>query len=149
MVNVFYGMYSNIDTEFIFNKILALRQNKNQNISLNSERMRIMRVETDHQIKETSQHQEKLEENLQYLQKQTEVIIQKLDRIELKTRLLIQALLFEILLNQYSYQTQNLMSIINSVMNGKIHTSVFTSERLLMEVFLLREIKMNLLVGTA
>jgi len=32
----------------------------------------------------------------------------------------------------------------NSAMNGKIHTSVFTSERLLME---LREIKMNIPVG--
>ncbi|KAE9523134.1 hypothetical protein AGLY_016475 [Aphis glycines] len=140
VVNVLYGIYSNIDTEFIFNKILTLSQSKNQNITLHLERMRIMRVETD-QVKEISQHQEKLEGNLQYLQKQTEVI----NRIEFKARLLEQALLFEILLNQYSYQTQNLMSIINSAMNGKIHTSVFTSERLLME---LREIKMNLSVGT-
>ncbi|KAL4101311.1 hypothetical protein QTP88_021331 [Uroleucon formosanum] len=146
VANVLYGMYSSIDTEFIFNKIIALSQNKSQNINLNLERMRIMQVETDNQVKEISQHEEKLEENLRYLQKQTEIIIQELDRIEFKTRLLEQALLFEILLNQYSYEIQNLMSIINSAMNGKIHTSVFTSDRLLVE---LREIKMNLAVGTA
>ncbi|KAL4154598.1 hypothetical protein QTP88_000455 [Uroleucon formosanum] len=146
VANVLYGMYSSIDTEFIFNKIIALSQNKSQNITLNLERMRIMQVETDNQVKEISQHEEKLEENLRYLQKQTEIIIQELDRIEFKTRLLEQALLFEILLNQYSYEIQNLMSIINSAMNGKIHTSVFTSDRLLVE---LREIKMNLAVGTA
>ncbi|KAL4136006.1 hypothetical protein QTP88_007580 [Uroleucon formosanum] len=146
VANVLYGMYSSIDTEFIFNKIIALSQNKSQNITLNLERMRIMQVETDNQVKEISQHKEKLEENLRYLQKQTEIIIQELDRIEFKTRLLEQALLFEILLNQYSYEIQNLMSIINSTINGKIHTSVFTSDRLLVE---LREIKMNLAVGTA
>ncbi|KAL4082984.1 hypothetical protein QTP88_028314 [Uroleucon formosanum] len=146
VANVLYGMYSSIDTEFIFNKIIALSQNKSQNITLNLERMRIMQVETDNQVKEISQHEEKLEENLRYLQKQTEIIIQELDRIEFKTRLLEQALLFEILLNQYSYEIRNLMSIINSAMNGKIHTSVFTSDRLLVE---LREIKMNLAVGTA
>jgi len=38
------------------------------------------------------------------------------------------------------------MAIINSAMNDKLHTSMFTSERLLTE---LREIKMNLPVGTA
>ena len=145
-LRVLYGMYANIDTEFLFNKIIALSQSKNQNITLNSERMRIMQVETDNQVKKISQHQMKLKENIQYLQEQTEVIIQNLDKIKFRTRLLEQALLFEILLNQYSYETQNLMSIINSAINGKIHTSVFTSERLLME---LREIKMNLPVGTA
>jgi len=31
-----------------------------------------------------------------------------------------QAFLFEILLNKYSYETQNVMSIINSAINGKI-----------------------------
>uniref|UniRef100_A0A2S2PUH4 Envelope fusion protein n=1 Tax=Schizaphis graminum TaxID=13262 RepID=A0A2S2PUH4_SCHGA len=146
MANVLYGIYSNIDTEFIFNQIVALSQSRSQNITLNSERMRIVQVKTDNQMKKITQHQEKLEENLQYLKKQTEVMIQKLDRIEFKTRLLEQALLFEILLNQYSYHTQNLMAIINSAMNGKLHTSMFTSERLLME---LREIKVNLPMGTA
>ncbi|KAL4092467.1 hypothetical protein QTP88_026968 [Uroleucon formosanum] len=56
-------------------------------------------------------------------------------------KLLEQAFLFEVLLNQYSYETLNLISIVNSAINGKIHTSVFSSEQLLME---LREIKLNL-----
>ncbi|KAF0693856.1 Envelope fusion protein, partial [Aphis craccivora] len=111
MANVLYCIYSNIDTDFLFNKIAALSQNRSQSITLNVERMRI---------------------------------VQELDRIEIKTRLLEQALFFEILLNQYSYHTQNLMAIINSAMNGKLHTSMFTSERLQTE---LREIKMNLPVG--
>ncbi|XP_026819373.1 uncharacterized protein LOC113558051 [Rhopalosiphum maidis] len=146
MVKVLYGMYSNIDTDFIFKQIIALSLSRNQNITLSSERIRIMQVDTDKQIKKITEHQEKLEENLQYLQEQTRVVIQKLDKIEFKTRLLEQAFLFEILLNQYSYETQNLMAVINSAMNGEIHTSVFSSEKFLME---LREIKMNLPVGTA
>jgi len=49
------------------------------------------------------------------------------------------------MLNQYSYETLNLMSIVNSTINDKIHTSIFSSEQLLMEM---GEIKMNLPGGT-
>lgn len=63
----------------------------------------------------------------------------------LRTKVLEQAFLFEVLLNQYSYETQNLISIVNSALDGKIHTSVFTPKRLLTE---LREIQISLPVGS-
>jgi len=50
MANVLYGIYSNIDTDFILNKIVALSPSRSQNITLNSERMRIVQVKTDNQI---------------------------------------------------------------------------------------------------
>lgn len=61
-----------------------------------------------------------------------------------RTKLLEKALLFEIPLDHYAYETQNLISKVNAVLDGKIHTSIFISNKLLRE---LREIKMNLLMG--
>lgn len=123
--------------EFVFDKILELNRSRKQSITFIPERTRITQVEPDRQIKKLEQHRQKLEENLQYLQNQTKGLIQTLNKLEFKTRLLEQAFLFEVMLNQYSYETLNLMSI----GNGKIHTSVFSSEQLLMEM---GEIKMNL-----
>jgi len=48
---------------------------------------------------------------------------------------------FETTLNQYSNKTQNLIAIINSATNGKIHTSVIPINKWLTE---LREIKLML-----
>lgn len=64
----------------------------------------------------------------------------------IKTELLEQAFLFEMLLNKYAFETQNLISIINSVLDGKVHTSVLTSQKIITE---LQEIKMTLPVGSA
>ena len=47
-------------------------------------------------------------------------------------------------MKQYSYETKNLIAIVNSALDGKIHTSVFTPRKLLTE---LREIKMHLPIG--
>ncbi|KAL4092466.1 hypothetical protein QTP88_026967 [Uroleucon formosanum] len=48
MTNVLYGIYSKIDVEFIFNKILELNQNREQSITFIPERTRITQVEPDH-----------------------------------------------------------------------------------------------------
>ena len=146
MTNFLYGIYSKIDTEFIFDKILALSESKIKDLNLIPERTRIVQAETENQMKQLSKHQQKLEENCQFLQEQAKQIIQKLNKVEFRSRLLEQSFLFEVILNQYAYETQNLMSIVNSALDGKIHTSVFTSSKLLTEF---REIKMNLPVGTS
>jgi len=57
-----------------------------------------------------------------------------------------QAVIFEIILNQYAYEIQNLKAIINSAIHRNIHASVFPSKRLAVE---LREIKIDLPIGIA
>lgn len=51
--NVLYGMYSKIDAEFIFSKVLA---SETQNINLILERTKIVKVEIDHLIIQIPQH---------------------------------------------------------------------------------------------
>jgi len=75
VANVLYGIYSKIDAEFVFDKILALSVSKDKNINIIPERMRIVQAETNHHIKQLSQHHQKLEENLKFLQGQTKQII--------------------------------------------------------------------------
>lgn len=72
LASVLYGVHSQIDSESIFEKVVALGKSAVQNVNLVSERTRVVQVETfNNHIKKLSQHQEKLEENLRYLSEQT------------------------------------------------------------------------------
>jgi len=64
--------------------------------------------------------------------------------LALRTKLLEQALLFELVLNKYVYETQNLIYIINTDLDGKIHISVFTPQRIIKELL---EFKVDLPIG--
>lgn len=84
--------------------------------------------------------------NIQYLNEQVQCNTQNIDKLKIETALLEQAVIFEIILNQYAFEIQNLIAIINSAIHGSIHASVFSSRILAAE---LREIKVELPVGTA
>lgn len=148
LINVLYGKFSNIDPEFIFRHILELNNNKMQSINLENEQTRIVQrdvINLNLTAQKISEHQQKLEGNLQYLQQLTKDSIRNINKQAFKTRLLEQAFLFEIILNQYAYETQNLIAVINAALDGKIHTSVIPLGNFLQE---LKEIKMNLPAGS-
>jgi len=69
---------------------------------------------------------------------------QNINKLLIKETLIKQVLLFEITLNEYVYETQNLFSIVNAAMLRKIHTSVFYVKIMITE---LKEIKKNLPMG--
>jgi len=149
LINVLYGVYSKIDTEFIFNQILELTKNKIRNINLVKEKTRVVQAEildANHTLQEVTEHHQKLENNLRYLQGLTKESIVNINRLEFKNKLLEQAFLFEVTLNQYAYETQNLIAIINAALDGKIHTSVITPRKLIQE---LKEVKINLPMGNS
>ncbi|KAL4112117.1 hypothetical protein QTP88_015965 [Uroleucon formosanum] len=149
LINVLYGAYSKIDTEFIFKQILELTKNKIQNINLVKEKTRVVQAEildANHTLQEITEHHQKFENNLRYLQGLTKESIVNINRLELKNKLLEQAFLFEVILNQYAYETQNLIAIINAALDGKIHTSVITPRKLIQE---LTEIKISLPMGNS
>jgi len=57
-----------------------------------------------------------------------------------------QSLLFELTLDNYAYETQNLISMINAALNGKIHAKVINKITIIEE---LREIKIVSPSGSA
>lgn len=144
LINVLYGACSKIDVEFIFKQILELSKNKIDNINLINEKTRVIQVEVSNRkniSQNITEHQRKLDENLSYLLKTTKENIENINMLKFKEILLEQAFLFEVILNQYAYEIQNLVAIVNAALNGKIHTSVITPGNLIKE---LKEIKMNL-----
>jgi len=148
LINVLYGSAENIDFTSIFNKIVQLTKNKLIDIDLIPEKTRIVKsVNSENQTisNQMSLNQQKIEQNIKLLSMQVKLNAQNIDKIKIRTTLLEQTLYFEILLNQYAYETQNLLAIVNSAIHGKVHTSVLHTQRWLAE---LREIRTNLPIGT-
>lgn len=148
LANVLYGSAENIDFVSIFNKITQLKKNKLVDIDLIPERTRIVKSITHKNQTNSNEillNQHKLEENIRLLSEQVKQNTRNIDQIKIRTTLLEQTLFFEILLNQYAYETQNLLAIVNSAIHGKVHTSVLHTQRWLTE---LREIKTNIPIGT-
>ncbi|XP_060848447.1 uncharacterized protein LOC132927889 [Rhopalosiphum padi] len=146
VANVLYGICSKIDIEFIISRIMELNRTKVNSLNLTPEKIRISQTETNHATQQIQKQQQKLEENLQFLQQQTNNSIKNINRLEFKTRILEQVLLFEVLLNKYAYETQNLVAILNTAIDGKLHTSMFTPQKLYRELL---EIKMDIPIGNA
>ena len=146
MINVLYGMSSKLNIEFIINKIIELTNNKVQGSNFIPEQIRILQTETNHTVQQIEEHQQKLEKNLENIQQQILDNTQNINLQSFGTQMLEQILLFEVILNKYAYETQTLISIINSAISGKVHTSVLTPQTLLKE---LTEIKMDIPTGSA
>ncbi|XP_060872229.1 uncharacterized protein LOC132946316 [Metopolophium dirhodum] len=144
MANVLYGVCSKIDVEFIINQITELNRSKVPSKSNIPEKIRFLQAEVNNSTQQLELQQQKVEQNLQYLQVQTNLTIQNLNKLAFRTKVLEQSLLFELVLNKYAYKTQNLISIINTALDGKIHTSVFTPQHIIKELL---EIKVDLPIG--
>jgi len=134
--------------EFIFSKIASLTHTNKNNLNLIPEQIRMIQTkltENNSSMTKVLTNQQKLEQNNQVLSEQVKKNSQKIDTIVVRTTLLEQTVLFEVMLNQYAYETQNLIEIVNAALNGKLHTMILSTRKWLTE---LREIKMNLLIGT-
>lgn len=132
LINVQYGCIENIDFVSIFNKITQLTKNKLIDIDLIPERTGIVKSvthENQTNSNETLLNQQKLEQNIKLLSEKVKQNSQNTNQIKLRTILLEQTLFFQILLNQYAYETQNLLAIVNSAMHGKVHTSILHTQR--------------------
>jgi hypothetical protein len=144
LANALYGSLSNLDFDLIIKKIIELKQNKQKNINSVEDKIRIIQTsvndvnDTLYQLAET---QEKLQQNYLFLYAQIYENSIQINETIVKTKLLEQAILLEIMLNQYAYEIQNLIGLVTSAISGNIYANVFTCNKLLTE---LKEIKINL-----
>jgi hypothetical protein len=148
LAKVLYGSTQNIDFTSILNKIVQLAKSRLNNMDVIPERTRIVKSmvkENNSTLSQILTNQQKLEQNIQRLEEQEKLNTQKMDQLQIRTMLLEQTLFFEVLLNQYAYETQNLLAILNSALKGKVHTSILHTQQWLSE---LREIKTIIPVGT-
>lgn len=146
--NILYGSTENIDFTSIFNKITQLAKSRLDNMDVVPEQTRIVKInnsETNNKLNQILTNQQKLEQNIQLLGEQTKLNTQNINKLKIRTMLLEQTLFFEVLLNQYAYETQNLFANVNLALQEIVHTSILHTQRWLSE---LREIKAVIPIGT-
>jgi len=78
MANVLYGVCSKIDVEFIINQITELNRSKVPSKSKIPEKIRFLQAEVNHFTQQLELQQQKVEQNFQYLEAQTNLTIQNL-----------------------------------------------------------------------
>ena len=126
LVSVLYGNIENIDMEFIFSKIKQLTQTNKNNLNLVPEQIRMIQTkltENNNTLSRVLTNQQKLEENNQVFSEQVKRNTQKIDKIVVRTTLLEQTVLFEVMLNQYT------------ALNGKLHTTILSARKWLTELY--------------
>jgi len=114
----------NLDINFIIKTITELIKSKQQNINFTENKIRFVQAslnETKNTLYHIVENQEKLEQNIIFLQEQIGINAEHIDQILIKTKLLEQVVLFDIMLNQYAYEMQNLIGLINSAISGNIY----------------------------
>ena len=68
MANVLYGVCSEIDVEFIINQITELNRSKVLSKSNTPEKIRFLQAEVNHSTQQLEIQQQKVAQNLNYLQ---------------------------------------------------------------------------------
>ncbi|XP_050431523.1 uncharacterized protein LOC126840081 [Adelges cooleyi] len=145
---ILFGSNPLFNTESIFQKIIEFVKTKVVDTDLTNNKIRLLQTSTSEitrKASDLSAHQNKIETNIKILSSQVQKSMQTVNILLTKTTLIEQSLLFTILLNQYAYETQSLIAILNSAMHGRIHSTVLPPSKLLRE---LREIQLTLPTGT-
>lgn len=94
--------------ELIFKNIKKLVQNRQQNTKIPKDKIRIVQNDVNKAnvtLQHILQNEQKIQRNLIFLQIQVMLITENINKLQIKETLVEQALLFEISLNQYAYET--------------------------------------------
>lgn len=145
---LFSSSNSFFDATLIFKKIGELATTKLTATNLAENQIRLIQTtigEITKSVRNISVQQENIERNYKLLDSQVNKNMMTINSLLVKTTLLEQSVILESLLNQYAYETQNLISIINSVVHGKINFTILPSSRFLKD---LQAIKLTLPAGT-
>ncbi|KAL4104594.1 hypothetical protein QTP88_019888 [Uroleucon formosanum] len=148
LAKVLFSSKSFLDVNSILQGIKDLSMTRQSTSDLVENQTRLFQTtmsEIAKSISNISDHQQKLKENCQLLQTQANKNSMTVNTFMVKTTLLEQSIILESLLNQYAYETQNLISIINLAIHGKIHFSVLPPIKLIKE---LKAIQLTLPAGT-
>lgn len=141
---VLFGVCYDEDAEFFYNNIINLNQANEKSLHLAQDQLRIVSAVvqdvniTTRDLLETS---DKLQKNIEFLFKQTQLLLEAINILEVKSRFHEHTTLLGILLNQFAWETQNLQTIDDYALNGIMNTSVYSPAELYLE---LKEIQLTL-----
>ncbi|XP_050528099.1 uncharacterized protein LOC126898201 [Daktulosphaira vitifoliae] len=144
IANVLFGVCSDQDAEYFYNKISELQENKEKILRLSKEQIHIMKSVVHHTYNSSlhlDQTQQNMSRNIQKLLSQSQMNADKINLVEFISTLAEHTATITLLLSQYSWETQNLLAIVNSALSGRLHSSILPPNILLNE---LKEIRLSL-----
>lgn len=137
IANVLFGICSDQDAEFFYNHIETLERSNEKYSNMAQEQIRIVSSvinnvnTTMHELVTDSQ---KLQSNIDILWGQSKQLLSVIDIMGTQNIFLEHTTILTVLLNQFAWETQNLQSVVNSALNGIMHTSVYPPSELLHEL---------------
>lgn len=144
VANILFGVCDDSDAEYFYNKIRELDSNKvrsSQIIETQTNIMKSIVSVTNNSLIENERNQESLAKSYNYLLKENEAQKFELGIMKFETEIVEKITIFNLIINQFAYETDNLVNIINSALQGFIHSSLIDT-KILMEQ--LKEIKINI-----
>lgn len=145
--NVLFGTCDDQDAEFFYEKIQELEKANAQLLQASETQINIVQsvvTNVNDSLIQVGEIQEFLKEKYNYLLQETQAQKVQIGIIEFKTKLEQKISLLNLILAQYAYETETLENIVNSALQGFIHSSLMNINIIIQQ---LKEIKSQLPLG--
>lgn len=147
IANILFGVCDSTDAEYFYDKIRELEFSKLRIIQLADTQTQIMQSiisNVNSSLLEMEENQTKLANKFNYLLQEAQVEKLEIGILNFKAALEERVSLLTIILTQYAFETENLVSIINMALQGLVHSSILDANTFKNQI---KDIKSQLPVG--
>lgn len=144
LANILFGVCSDQDAEFFYKNIEDLARSEDKHVQLSQEQIRIVSSvmnNVNSTMRELLTDDQKLQQNINRIEEQSRRSEERINILEIQNTFLEHTAILTVFLNQFAWETQNLQSIVNSALNGLMHTNVYPPSQLIHE---LKQIQLTL-----
>ncbi|KAL4082409.1 hypothetical protein QTP88_029987, partial [Uroleucon formosanum] len=147
VANVLFGVCDDTDAKYFHDKIKELERSKSQLFQITETQTQIMKsilTNVNSSLIELEKKQGSLVDGYNHLLHKTDVIEMDVGILKFQNALTERIALLNVILTQYAYETENLVSIVNSALLGHIHPSLLDASEFNQQ---LKQIKIQLPIG--
>ncbi|KAL4127039.1 hypothetical protein QTP88_011237 [Uroleucon formosanum] len=147
VANVLFGVCDDTDAKYFHDKIKELERSKSQLFQITETQTQIMKsilTNVNSSLIELEKKQGSLVDGYNHLLHKTDVIEMDVGILKFQNALTERIALLNVILTQYAYERENLVSIVNSALLGHIHPSLLDASEFNQQ---LKQIKIQLPIG--
>lgn len=136
LANILFGVCSDQDAEYFYKNIEDLARSEDKHVHLSQEQIRIVSSvmnNANSTMHELLTEDQKLQQNINTIEEQSRRYEATINVLEIQNTFLEHTAILTVFLNQFAWETQNLQSIVNSALNGLMHTNVYPPSQLIHE----------------
>jgi len=144
LTNVLFGVCSEENAKFFYTNIQNLRDSNEKSLHLARKKLRIVSSvvqDVNSTIHDLAIDYQKARSTIDRLSGQAKRMLNAIDILSVKNNFNEHTTILSLLLNQFTWETQNLQTTVNFTLNGLMHTSVYPPSELYHE---LKEIQLTL-----